>query len=128
MKTTTPSFREMLEKAKAGEWNFVDANISHFTGPKDVEWSVLKGLYEDNRDVRDLASTILIESEEDLHPEEIRKLKLKMMNDPYHIVRLRLAVALWKRRERTVDVRSKMAKARLDPDVGPTAEKWYGGE
>ena len=123
-KTTNTTFDELLFCAKQEEWGFVDTHIGEHVGLKETMWAVDQGLHDPDQNVRDLAATILDESEGHFGPAIMETLEAQMRADTHHIVRLRLAVALWKHGRQTDEVRSMMDAALADPDVGSTAHKW----
>ena len=125
MTSTKTTFEDLLAAAKRKDWAFVDEHIGGFIKMNEVLWALNHGLIDSEYNIRDLAATILDESEVRLPgPTISQQLEAQMQTDPYPIVCFRLAVALWKRGYHTDAVMAKMREALADPDVGETARKW----
>lgn len=116
------TFKELIEAARKEDWDFVDGNIneSHLTRTQ-INWALDMGLGDEDKNIRDLAATLLDKSDESLNPEEVQKLENIMTEDSYHIVQYRIAIALYKRGNRNPLVVQMMKDAREDPDVGELA-------
>jgi hypothetical protein len=118
----TPSFQDLLEAAKREDWDFVDANISseHLTLER-LQWAKREGLVDADQNVRDFAATLLDESDAVLDKVDQAWLAGQMAEDDHPIVRYRLAIALYKRGNRSPEVVAMMKEASKDPDVGELA-------
>ncbi len=115
---------DMIRAALRDDWEFVDANIREHISFKDVCWAIGKGLASTDYNVRDLAATILDETDTTIGQNIRPALETQMKDDPHRIVRLRLAIALWKNNHRSDAVKAMMKDALEDPDVGAVAKKW----
>jgi hypothetical protein len=120
------TFEQLIEAARKENWEFVDENIneSHLTRVQ-VDWALDMGLGDEDKNIRDLAATLLDKSNEALNPEEMEKLEKIMTEDSYHIVQYRIAIALYKRGNRNPLVVQMMKDAREDPDVGELACSYF---
>ncbi len=118
------TFDELLRAAQKEEWDFVNENInaSHYTEER-LRWALDKGLFDPDQNIRDLAVTLFDESETPLAVVDVEKLK-QAMSDPYHIVRYRAAIALYKRGHRSPSIEQVMQEAKKDPDVGELASRY----
>lgn len=119
------SLNELIDAAKREDWDFVDGNIneSHLSR-EQIDWALKIGLADTDDNVRDLAATLLDRSDEVLGEEEVGALEKQMAEDSYHIVRFRIAIALYKRGDRNDAVAEIMNEAKNDPDVGELASKY----
>ena len=118
-------FKQLIEAAQKEDWDFVDANISEsHLSREQINWALEKGLRDVDQNIRDLAATLLDKSNEELSQEEIENLEKIMTGDSYHIVRYRLAVALYKRGDMKPIVVQMMQEAKNDPDVGELAKSY----
>ena len=122
------SFQRLLEAAKAGDWELVDAEIHSVVNFHGVLWAAGRGgLGNSDANIRDFAATILEKSPKIDYPltPDIRELmRDRMLNDTNKAVRLRLACAFFRRKIRDEEVLKIMAEAELDPDVGPSAKEY----
>ncbi len=110
---------ELIGAARMEEWDIVDKNLEGYNfSDEDMSWAIGIGLFDKDQNIRDLAATILDKSDIEISPEEAKALQRIMVGDPYHIVKYRLAIALFKRNYKTVAVKHMMDKAKDDPDVG----------
>ncbi|MFH0804103.1 MAG: hypothetical protein V1896_00690 [Candidatus Zambryskibacteria bacterium] len=118
-------FEQLVEAAKNNDWGFVDENIneSHLSYEYTV-WAIKDGLLDKDRNVRDLAATILDKSNEQLDPEDAKEVERIMLRETYHIVIYRLAIALYKRGIRNTAIERLMSEAKDDPDVGDLAKSF----
>ena len=121
-----PTFEQLIEGARNEDWDFVDKNINdgHLTSER-INWAVNTGLSDENNNIRDFAATLLDKSDYPLISDNTEKLKKIMANDLYHIVRYRLAIALYKRGDKSSEVQQMMLEAQNDPDVGDLARKFF---
>jgi hypothetical protein len=120
------TFDSMLEHAKQEDWPFVDARMEEFAKlMKNVTWAMRTGLRDKDQNVRDLAATILDRSDCPILQKNCQSLEFQMQGDGYHIVRFRLAIALWKRNYRPKTVEAMMRNAMSDPDVGEAAKACF---
>jgi len=111
-------------KGDATDWALIEENLKKLDLAEDyVIWSTNIGLMDANDGVRDLAATILDISAHPLTPEGAMKVQMIMANDPYHIVRYRLAIALYQRGFEHIGILHMMSEAQADPDVGELARK-----
>lgn len=119
------TLEQLTEAARNEDWNFVDGHInsSHLTR-EQIDWALSIGLVDEDKNIRDLAATLLDRSDEPLKPEEVEKLERIMAEDSYHIVRYRIAIALYKRGNRNLAVKQMMSEAKDDPDVGELASSY----
>ena len=120
------SFEELIVAAQRGDWELVDFQIVHAEHQTEerIAWAHNEGLSSSDQNIRDLAATLLDESDAELPQETLDRLEQLMKSDPHHIVRFRLAIALWKRRVRSEAVREMMEAAKVDEDVGSEARAW----
>lgn len=125
MEQNDTTLEQLIEAAQKENWDFVDGHInnSHLTS-EPINWALNIGLYIEDQNVRDLAATLLDRSDEEIKPEDVEKLQKIMVEDSYHIVRYRVAVALYKRGNRNSVVEQMMQEAKNDPDVGDLAESY----
>jgi hypothetical protein len=116
---------QLIEAAKIEDWSFVDGNINgyHLEG-EPFEWAMNAGLTDADKNVRDLAATLLDKSDETIDTETTTKLLKTMADDDHNIVRYRLAIALYKRGDRSPSVIKMMQEAKNDPDVGELASSY----
>ncbi|OHA20147.1 MAG: hypothetical protein A2836_00945 [Candidatus Taylorbacteria bacterium RIFCSPHIGHO2_01_FULL_45_63] len=123
---TTVAFEELLEAAREESWQFVDENISEsYLTEKYIRWALTEGLFDADPNIRDLAATILNMSDTPLNPPDIKTLEAVLEDDPYHIVRFRVAIALYKRKRQTPLVLRVMEQAKSDPDVGELVRRYF---
>jgi len=88
--------RERLIKAAEKEdWDFVEVTIPKICDEPDyISWAVNKGLLERNRNLRDLAASILGKTHSSRFGEAAEKLRELMLSDNESCVRYRAAIAL----------------------------------
>ena len=91
-------------------------------------WATVPGLLDTRRTVRELAATFLHESEAFIEHVDQISLVERMLKDEYHVVRYRLAVALYKRGNREPEVLQMMRGAASDPFVGDLAKRYLERE
>ncbi len=116
---------ELIELAKQDTpeaWEIIDRALKAYKPAPDflfwVRWGA-RGATVDG--VRDLAASILMASDEPLDEAGQVVIERWMAEDTYHIVRYRLAVALYQRGIRTDAVVAMMEEASNDSDVGELA-------
>ncbi len=120
------NFDDIANAAKREQWEFVDANFEIFLTKDRFEWAlmVLRKNPDQNRNTRDLAATILNRTTFKFTPDEQAVLIAHMLDTAeYHIVRYRIAVALYQRNIRPPEVLQMMEEARKDSDVGDLAQE-----
>ena len=110
---------------KDEDWLSIDEKISQpqFLTAENVRWAIHFGLNDTNRNIRDLAATILDNAEPTLSEKEIELLKTWMERDQYDIVRYRLAIALFKNGSEDNEVKNLFNEALKNESVGKIAEK-----
>ncbi len=114
--------QDFIDAALRLNWEWVDKNLNDGDiTPDDILWATTTGIKDASKDIRDLAATYLTTSVLPLALEDERKLVRVMLTDPYHIVQYRLAIALYKRGNRIVEVVNMFQKALDDEDVGRVA-------
>ena len=125
MEQNNTTLEQLIKAARKEDWSFVDGHInnSHLTG-EPINWALSAGLAHEDQNIRDLAATLLDRSDEPFNPTDIENLKRIMADDPYHIVRYRVAIALYKRGSRNPAVEQMMLEAENDPDVGGLASSY----
>ena len=126
-KNNMVSLESLVSAAVKEEWGFVDEKIEKgFDITTAVmSWAISLGMKSEDKNVRDLAATILDKSDLEINPVDVGVLKGIMEKDPYDIVRFRIAIALSKRGDKSPAVEKMMLEAREDPNVGETANKYY---
>jgi hypothetical protein len=116
------TFGQLIEAAQLENWDFVNRHLNGEHLSKDrVVWVFIEGLSHRDQNVRDLAVSILDESDVPLSDSEIQIIEHVMRTDSYDIVQFRAAMALFKRNHRTNEVMQMMAEAAANPDVGELA-------
>ena len=119
------TFEGLLALAKNEDWDAVDKLIKEFNiTRKIIDWALNIGIFDEDNNVRDLATTFLDNSNIDLKATEITKLKDIMKKDTYNIVQFRTAIALYKRGDRSTEVEEMMQKAKDDPNVSEIAKSY----
>ena len=122
MEQNNATLEQLIESAQKENWGFVDDHInnSHLSG-EPIIWALNIGLHNEDQNIRDLAATLLDISDEEIDQKNIEKLEKIMVEDSYHIVRYRIAIALYKRGNRNSVVEQMIQEAKDDPDVGKLA-------
>lgn len=94
-------FEDLLEAAKRGDWGFVDycLEYSHLT-PERVAWAIREGVSDSDVDVRELAATVLEDSDAKIvfTDDESALLLRRMREEDCDLVRYRIAIALYRRK------------------------------
>lgn len=124
-KVETPTFEDLQSAAKRERWDYVETYVGEFTNATYVAWAVeeLRKNKQQNRNIRDLAATILDRSKLSISAADTEALRTVMADKmEYHIVRYRIAIALYQRDKSLPDVRAMVQEAANDPDVGPEAK------
>lgn len=120
-----PTRKDFIEQAIRENRPWVEANLNDTDIVRaDIRWAIDVGLRHENKDVRNLAASYLMVSCLFIKAEDERTLVQVMLQDKYHIVQYRLAVAIYTQGRRQPEVVSMFAKACADPDVGPDARKY----
>jgi hypothetical protein len=122
-----PTLEDFIREAKKENWTDIDLWMTEAIATSCLGWAMKDGLVDDNDGVRDLAATFLDESDAPLGQNDQAVLADKMAVDDYHIVRYRLAVALYKRGNRNPKVVEMMERALEDSDIGPLALSHFKG-
>jgi len=122
------TFEGLLALAKNEDWDAVDKLIKEFNiTRKIIDWALNTGIFDEDNNVRDLATTFLDNSDIDLKETEITILKDIMKKDIYNIVQFRTAIALYKRGDRSTEVEEMMQKAKDDPNSSDFSLMWCDG-
>lgn len=126
MSNATITSDKLREEALRGNWDFIDTNLgpAHLT-QEEVIRALTEDLVSEDQNLRDYGATVLIRSNEELSVEALGRMNRLMATDPSDIVQFRLAMALFKRGNRTEEVLTLMGRARLDSEVGEEAEEIY---
>ena len=127
----TPNFSDIQVAAKREQWDFVDKNLEPFLTRENFAWALeeLQKNKEQNRNIRDLAATILDRTDFLISHQDFRNLMKQMLDRmEYHIVRFRVAIALYKRGNRDLEVATMMEEASKDPDVGELAKSYLNAQ
>ena len=123
-----PTLEQLIAEAERENWELIGPWITEAVSTKHIAWAKSKnkeeGLLHMSAGVRDLAANFLDESDALLTEEEQEWFVEHMMHDPYHIVRYRLAIALYKRGNRSAEVVDMMQEATNDPEVGELAKSY----
>ncbi len=121
-------FRDLILKAVKGteeDWAFIEEHFKATPPTKEnLEWALDMGLSSDDQNIRDFAVTLFNMSDMPLGDGDTEKLSTALQ-DPYHIVRIRAAMALRKRGSKDAIVEHILRKAsdENDPDLGEQAEQ-----
>lgn len=119
------SLPNLIADAQQGKWSSVDRNLPLVCDNLVfVDWALENGLGDPNGDLRDLAVSILEQSEHELEPDEIGKLKNMMKTDGNPFVQFRAAFALFNHGVRPPEVIEKLHQASRDKDVGEIAKNY----
>ena len=122
MEQNKVSLESLVDAAVREDWKFVDEKINEFKFTEAVMgWAIHQGLQNEDQNIRDLAATLLDKSPLPIDSAFKESLKKQMTADSYHIVRFRLAIALYKRGDRSPEVTAMMTEAKKDSDVGELA-------
>jgi HEAT repeat protein len=121
--------KDLINAAKSEDWEAIDEAIPKICDSEEyLLWAYETGIKDKNKDVRDLAVSILEKSHmpatrfKPMAP-EILKL-MKSDSNPY--VRFRSAFALVAHNEATEAVKNTLMEAQKDPDVAKIAEEYLG--
>jgi hypothetical protein len=111
------------------QWDVVDKNLEPLLNKELFEWALQALRKDQNRNTRDLAATILDRTTFRVSRSERQFLVAQMMDrTEYHIVRFRLAIALFQRNIRVPRVMKTMVQASKDPDLGERARSCLSGK
>lgn len=121
-------FEDLLEAARRGDWELVDESLeyAHIT-PERIRWAVKQGINDPSPDVRELAATVLQDSDPqrqaftDEERETLLQYECNVDNDD--IVQYRIAMALYKRGVRDRIVLDLIEEASLNRYVHKEARK-----
>jgi hypothetical protein len=115
----------LLAKAKAGDWDHVDAHLRDGDIlSTDLKWAIYVAGMMGVNEVRDFAATLLDVSTLPLSEDDMRQLEAQMGEEDSDIVRLRVAIALYKRDSKWPRVRQYFDEALQHPDLKAVAERF----
>ena len=118
-----PTFDELREAARESKWDFVDAHLTEGVANDSIS-RLLSELQLDSwaadlsDEERDFTATVLMMASVPFSHKEMLAIKKKMAEDPYNIVQYRLAMALYKRDDRSEEVLRMMHESDNNPDTG----------
>jgi hypothetical protein len=125
METSGSVFETLLQAAREEKWDVVDAGLNNENiTPDDFLWANIKGVKHIDDNVRDFSATVMMVSDLPINEGLQNILREQMMTDSYHIVRFRLAMALYKRGDRSTETMAVMQEAKEDKDVGEIANEY----
>ncbi len=113
----------LKKTARAEDWDTIDAQlpgVSNFANI--IGWAKGKGMLDPNPHLRDLAMSILEQSDWRLSPKKLAKVGVLMETDKSPYVRARAAFALFKRGIRTEVVLKTLHEALADDDLREVAQ------
>lgn len=122
------SFNELVKMAANGQeedWAAIDEHLKTFPlSEAYLHWALYTGLTDSNKHVRDFAVSLFNATDIPISVGDTQILTVALQ-DPYHIVRIRAAMALWKRGSRDAIAEHILRKAadEKDPDLGAAAQE-----
>src|SRR5690349_17996857 len=121
--TDAITFDTIVDAALHEQWDFVDDNLKPFLDTEGFAWALKNiAVGDHNRNVRDLAATILNRTDFEISEKDVERLLTQMEDrNEYGIVRYRLAIALYRRGIKRPAVLQMMDEARKHADVGKEA-------
>ena len=117
-------FDKLIKLAKAGEWDVVDARLKdEIILEQDFLWALKIGITHPNENIRDFAATVLMVSSKTLTTEHMDALRAQIATDTSNIVQFRIAMALYKRSDRSEETVAMVRKATHNSDVATLANE-----
>ena len=120
-------YNDLRKAAKMEDWDFVDNNLNVEVANCMLYHAIEEDLFDRDDNVRELAAIILVISDTKLSARQLSIIESRVLADEYHIVRFRLAIALYKRGVRVRLVVTAVEEAEHDPDVGEIAKAVRSG-
>lgn len=112
------SFDDLKAAAQKEDWETVDGQVESFCDQPDViEWALGDGLKDEDGNLRDLAATLIQQSDCKLEEEDRTTLMERLENDENPYVKFRAAFALFAHGDRSEQTINKIQEAAQDEDV-----------